>query len=131
MTIAEVSKKYNLTQDTIRYYEKIGLIPEVPRTKSGIRDFDETSCRWLEFIKCMRAAGMQIEVLIEYVKLFKEGKETVSARKNLLVEQRKKLLQKQEEIKTTIERLDYKINLYTEIEEGKRNDFLEDINEQP
>lgn len=131
MTIAEVSKKYNLTQDTIRYYEKIGLIPEVPRTKSGIRDFDETSCRWLEFIKCMRAAGMQIEVLIEYVKLFKEGKETVSARKNLLVEQRKKLLQKQEEIKTTIERLNYKINLYTEIEEGKRKDFLEDINEQP
>ena len=131
MTIAEVSKKYNLTQDTIRYYEKIGLIPEVPRTKSGIRDFDETSCRWIEFIKCMRSAGMSIEVLIEYVTLFKKGRETVDARKNLLVEQRQKLLEKQEEIKATIERLDYKINLYTEIVEGKRKDFLEDINEQP
>lgn len=131
MTIAEVSKKYNLTQDTIRYYEKIGLIPEVPRTKSGIRDFDETSCRWIEFIKCMRSAGMSIEVLIEYVTLFKKGRETVDARKNLLVEQRQKLLEKQEEIKATIERLDYKINLYTEIVQGKRKDFLEDINEQP
>ncbi len=131
MTIEEVSKKYNLTQDTIRYYEKIGLIPEVPRTKSGIRDFDETSCRWIEFIKCMRSAGMSIEVLIEYVTLFKKGRETVDARKNLLVEQRQKLLEKQEEIKATIERLDYKINLYTEIVQGKRKDFLEDINEQP
>ena len=131
MTIAEVSKKYNLTQDTIRYYERIGLIPEVPRTKSGIRDFDETSCRWLEFIKCMRTAGMPIEALIEYVSLFKKGIETVEARKNLLVEQRERLIEKQEEIEATIKRLDYKIKLYTEIVEGKRKDFLEEINEQP
>ena len=127
MTIAEVSKKYNLTQDTIRYYERIGLIPEVPRTKSGIRDFDETSCRWLEFIKCMRTAGMPIEALIEYASLFKKGRETVEARKNLLVEQRERLIEKQEEIEATIERLDYKIKLYTEIVEGKRKDFLEEI----
>lgn len=53
MTIAEVSKKYDLTQDTIRYYEKIGLIPAIPRTKNGIRNFNEESCRWIEFIKCM------------------------------------------------------------------------------
>ena len=45
MTIAEVGKMYNLTTDTIRYYEKIGLIPTVPRTKNGIRDFDEESCK--------------------------------------------------------------------------------------
>ena len=63
MTIAEVSKKYGLTQDTIRYYEKMGLIPPVPRNKSGIRNFDEQSCRWIEFIKCMRSSGLSIEVL--------------------------------------------------------------------
>ncbi len=56
MTIAEVSKKYDLTPDTIRYYEKEGLIPRVPRNKSGIRDFNENSCRWIEFVKCMRNA---------------------------------------------------------------------------
>lgn len=80
MTIAEVSKKYNLTQDTLRYYEKIGLLPEVPRTKSGIRNFDEKSCKWIEFIKCMRSAGMPVEVLITYMDLFKQGKNTVPKR---------------------------------------------------
>lgn len=126
MTISEVSKKYNLTQDTIRYYERIGLIPRVPRTKSEVRDFDDESCRWIEFIKCMRSSGMAIDVLIEYVKLYKEGSNTLEQRKNLLIEQRKKLLKKQEEIKSTIERLEYKIKIYDEIVEGKRKDFLDE-----
>ena len=124
MTIAEVSKKYNLTQDTIRYYEKIGLIPKVPRNKSGIRNFDEESCRWIEFIKCMRNAGMQIGVLIEYVALFKQGNDTVKERRMLLIEQREKLIKKQKDIQSTIKRLDDKIKLYDEIAEGKEPDFL-------
>lgn len=112
--------------DTIRYYERIGLIPSVPRTESGIRNFDETSCRWLEFIKCMRSAGMPIEVLIEYVDLFKQGKKTADARRELLIEQRKRLLEKKEDIEKTIERLDYKITVYNDIVAGKRKDFLEE-----
>ena len=72
MTIAEVSRQFDITPDTLRYYERIGLIPPVPRTKSGIRDYDQTSCSWIEFIKCMRAAGLQIEALIEYVALFQQ-----------------------------------------------------------
>lgn len=127
MTIAEVSKKYDLTADTIRYYERIGLIPTIPRTKNGIRDFDEESCRWIEFIKCMRNAGMEIEILLEYVNLFRQGKTTVKARKKLLEEQREKLKEKQESINATIERLDYKLELYDEIILGKRKDFTETI----
>lgn len=125
MTIAEVSKRYNITPDTIRYYEKIGLIPHVPRNKSGIRDFDENSCNWIEFIKCMRSAGLSIDVLTQYISLFKQGNKTAKARKELLVEQRKKLLEKQEDINRTIKRLDYKIELYNDIILGKRKDFLE------
>lgn len=125
MTIAEVSKKYDLTQDTIRYYEKEGLIPTVPRTKSGIRNFDEESCNWIEFIKCMRNAGLEIEVLKQYVDLFKQGKSTVTKRKELLEKQRKKLLEKQKNINETLERLEYKIKLYNEIELGIRKDFME------
>ena len=49
MTISEVSEKYGLTPDTLRYYERIGLIPPVPRTKSGLRDYDEQSCGWIGF----------------------------------------------------------------------------------
>ena len=126
MTIAEVSKKYDITQDTLRYYERIGLLPEVPRTKSGIRNFDEQSCKWVEFIKCMRSAGMTIEILLDYMALFKQGKETVSERKKLLIGQRQVLEKKKQEIENTIKRLDYKIELYKEIEQGKRKDFMEE-----
>lgn len=127
MTIAEVSKKYGLTTDTLRYYERIGLLNEVPRTESGIRNYDENSCRRIEFIKCMRGAGVEIEVLIEYMSLFEEGKSTVKARKKLLEEQREKLLEKQKNINETVDRLNYKIALYEEIEAGKRKDFTEDL----
>jgi DNA-binding transcriptional MerR regulator len=125
MTISEVSKKYNLTADTIRYYEKEGLIPTVPRDKNGIRDFDENSCGWIEFIKCMRSAGLEIETLKKYVTLFRQGTKTVKERKILLIEQREKLLKKQEDIKATLDRLNYKIEKYEEIEKGKLKDFAE------
>lgn len=127
MLISEVCKKYDLTADTIRYYEKIGLINKIPRTKNGIRDFDDESCRWIEFIKCMRNAGMEIEILLEYVNLFRQGKITVKERRELLEEQRKRLIEKQKNINATIERLDYKLELYDEIISGKRKDFTETI----
>lgn len=125
MTISEVSKKYNITADTIRYYEKEGLIPTVPRNKNSIRDFDENSCGWIEFIKCMRSAGLEIETLKRYVSLFRQGTKTVKERKILLEEQREKLLKKQEDIKATLDRLNYKIEKYEEIEKGKLKDFTE------
>jgi DNA-binding transcriptional MerR regulator len=112
MTIAEVSRKYELSQDTLRYYERIGLLPGVSRNKSGLRDYTEEDCRWVEFIKCMRGAGLPIEVLIEYVNLFQQGDETIEVRKELLIEQRQLLVEKMEEMKRTIERLDIKIKRY-------------------
>lgn len=112
MTITEVSKKYDLTQDTLRYYERIGLIPGVNRKKSGVRDYNEEDCRWIEFIKCMRAAGLPIEVLIEYVTLFQQGDSTSEARKDLLIEQRNQLIARMEDMQKTLERLNYKIERY-------------------
>jgi len=125
MTISEVSEKYSLTADTIRYYEKEGLIPRVPRTKNGIRDFDEENCSWIEFIKCMRNAGLEIETLKKYVTLFKQGKKTIRERKLLLEEQRNKLLEKQKNINATLDRLNYKIKWYEDMEQGKTKDFME------
>ena len=129
MTIAEVSKKYDISADTLRYYERIGLIKNVPRNKNGIRNYDDESCKRIEFIKCMRSAGVEIEILIEYMNLFESGKETALARRNLLVEQREKLQEKLDNINSTIDRLDYKINIYDEILSGRRKDFTEDIYE--
>lgn len=115
MTIAEVSKKLNISADTLRYYERIGLIPTVPRNKSGIRNYDDNSIGWINFIKCMKKAGLTIEVLIEYVSLYQQGDSTKETRKSLLIEQRKELLDRIEELKETLEYLNKKIEKYDEI----------------
>ena len=114
MTIAEVSKEFGLTADTLRYYERIGLLPAVNRNSSGNRDYTQEDCRWVQFIKCMRSAGLSIETLIEYVSLFQLGNATIAIRKELLIEQRKQIFDKIEELQGTLEYLDKKIDGYEE-----------------
>ena len=112
MTIAEVGNKYDISADALRYYERIGLIPPVHRKQSGIRDYTEEDCRWIEFIKCMRSAGLPIEVLIEYVTLFQQGDSTTADRKALLIEQRKQLIERMSDMQKTLDRLNMKIDRY-------------------
>lgn len=116
MTIAEVSRKYDISQDTLRYYERIGIIPRVERSASGIRNYSEESCSWIELAKCMRSAGVQIEPLIEYCELVQQGDSTISARRNLLAEEREKMKEKIADMQQALERLDYKVKRYEEAE---------------
>ena len=112
LNIAEVSKKFDISADTLRYYERIGLIPSVNRTAGGIRNYTQEDCNWVEFIKCMRGAGLSIGVLGDYVNMFKEGNSTIAARKELLVEQRRQLSEKISEMQAVLDRLDMKIEGY-------------------
>lgn len=112
MTIAEISKRYSLSADTLRYYERIGLIPAVSRTAGGIRTYSEADCGWIEFIKCMRGAGIPVEALIEYVALFQLGDTTREARKDILTAQREQLLARIKEMQDTLQRLNTKIEHY-------------------
>ena len=115
MTIAEVSKKVNLSADTLRYYERIGLIPEVNRTESGIRNYTEKDLGHLEFVICFRNAGVSIETLIEYMRLYKQGDSTLEARKQLLISQREIMQKRLDEIQETFERLNFKIDNYEKL----------------
>ena len=120
MTIKEVSEKYNITQDTLRYYERVGMIPPVKRTPGGIRDYGEEDCSWVELALCMRSAGLPVEAMIEYVRLCREGDGTIAARLQLLQEQREALLEQQKKTEQTLERLNYKIAHYEKaIKSGK------------
>jgi MerR family transcriptional regulator, aldehyde-responsive regulator len=112
MKIMEVSQQYGITSDTLRYYERIGLIPPVNRNGSGIRDYNELDLRRVEFIKCMRSAGLPVEVLIEYVALVQQGDKTIEARKEILVEQRDLLVARMKEMQTTLDILNHKIEVY-------------------
>jgi len=112
MKIAEVSERYAISSDTLRYYERIGLIPQVNRNGSGIRDYNENDIRRVEFIKCMRRAGLPIETLIEYIALVQQGDQTIETRKEILIEQRALLAARMQEMQATLDLLDYKISVY-------------------
>lgn len=112
MKIAEVSEHFGISIDTLRYYERVGLLPPVNRTLSGIRDYQDQDMRRVEFIKCMRSAGLPIEVLVEYIGLVQQGDATIEARRKILVEQRSQLLIRMQEMQHTLDILDRKIDFY-------------------
>ena len=112
MTIKEVSEEFGISQDTLRYYERVGLIPPVTRTSSGNRDYQEADLGWVENAVCMRNAGVPIEALIEYVKLYQRGDTTFEARRQLLQEQYDALQEQKEQIEATMKRLAYKVSRY-------------------
>ncbi len=120
MTISDVSKKYGISQDTLRYYEKIGVIPPVNRNESGLRDYTEEDCGWVELAACMRSAGLPLDALTEYVRLSREGDATIPERRQLLLEQKERLMIQLKAIQETLERLDYKISRYDKAMETGR-----------
>lgn len=114
MTIKEVAEKYDITPDTLRYYERIKMIPEVTRTAGGIRDYQESDLQWVELALCMRSAGLPIEAMIEYLQLYQKGDETIPARLELLNNQMEVLKEQRDKIEATMKKLSYKISRYEE-----------------
>ncbi len=107
--------KKSISADTLRYYERIGLIPPVNRTKGGIRDYTEEDLKWVDFTICMRNAGLSIESLIEYIRLSSEGEATVFERRKLLIEESELLTKKIAEMQECLERLQGKIKKYDRV----------------
>ena len=123
MTISEVSKKCDISADTLRYYEKVGLISFVNRTSGGLRDYKEEDCKQIMFVKCMRSAGLSIEVLQKYFELFKKGKRTLKTRRDLLAKERENLQMRFKELQETLKRLDYKISVYDKALKSKNKEL--------
>ena len=124
MNIKKVSEVTGISADTIRYYERIGLMPRVTRNQSGIRDFTEQEIGLLEFVRCFRKAGVSVEALIDYVALLEEGEGTEEARLAILKEQAEKLDARLAELQAARERLAYKIDNYQEfISQSERKLF--------
>ncbi|MCI8469107.1 MAG: MerR family transcriptional regulator [Eggerthellaceae bacterium] len=121
MKIAEVSKRYGVSADTLRYYERIGILQDIPRNSSGIRDYTEANCKTVEFVKCMRDAGMSIESLTEYMDLFYRGDETMERRKAILRDQREDIRRRIADLEDALSRLDYKIEHYEDVMEHERD----------
>lgn len=109
MTIREIAAKTNMSTDTLRYYERIGLLPPVPRNAAGIRNYDEY---FVNFIKKLKASGMSLEHIIDYIRLAEMGDATIQERKKLLAEARETLLDKINSLQLVAELADYQLRNY-------------------
>lgn len=118
MKISEVSKKYNIPADTLRYYEKLGLIDNVFK-ESGVRNYSEVDCLRIEFIICMKHAGLSLEDIKKFIDLNKEGDKTIPERLEILKHQKKVLTDEIKNKEKTLDYLNYKINLYKGRVDGK------------
>lgn len=112
MMIKEVSEKTGISVDNLRYYERIGLIPEVPRNSSGIREYDEISLSWIEFIMYFKKAGVALEAIREFVQLAIKGDSTLEARREILLETKESLEKKMKEIQDNLDVINYKLDTY-------------------
>ncbi len=128
MTIGEVAKKFNISEDTLRFYEKEGLINPVPR-KGGKRCYGQSELDNIEFIMCMRGAGLSIEVLKKYIELTRQGEGTAEERRDILIREREVLANKLKDMNAAFERLNYKIDVYySQVLEKEKNLLKGEIN---
>lgn len=127
-TITEVSRKYEINANTLRYYERIGLLPNIPRLPNGNRYFTEKHLSWLEMIICLRHSGVPIEALIDYANLLQKGNQTLEARETLLREQLDSLYLKKSNLQLSIDRLEHKISLYESKEILEEQSYFESYN---
>ena len=114
MTIKEVEQRTGLPRSVVRFYEKEGLIAPRRGGENGYRDYQEEDLRWLELALCMRKAGLPVEAMIEYLRLYQEGDETIPARLELLKNQMELLKKQKEQLEATMSHLSYKISRYEE-----------------
>lgn len=115
MTISKIAEQLNLSTDTLRYYERIGIIPPVPRTANGIRVYNDNFLQRIYFIQKLKACGMSLEAIIDYIHLAQKGISTYQERKSILVETRTNLLKKMENLQEKVKLADYQLANYDKL----------------
>ena len=124
MTIREAAKITGISIDNLRYYERIGLVPEVPRTESGIRNYDEMAINWIEFAMRFKKAGVPLESIREYIQLAIQGESTKEARREILLETKAELEKRMYDIQETLDVINYKVDTYEKKCEPVTNELI-------
>jgi len=114
MTIKEASEKTGISIDNLRYYERIGLIPEVPRSAGGIRDYDADTMHWIDFAMRFKKSGLSLEAIRDYIQLAIKGETTKPARKEILLEAKAVLEERRDQIQESLDMVNYKLAHYDE-----------------
>ncbi len=111
-TIQRAAVETGLTADTLRYYDRVGLLPNVARSRSGHRRFSEDDIGWIRFLQCLRATGMPIEQIARYVQLMQAGEETADQRRQLLEAHRRAIKLEIRQLNQALEKIEGKIAAY-------------------
>lgn len=117
MTIKEASEITGISVDNLRYYERIGLIPPIPRNKSGIRDYDKRAIHWILFVMQFKEIGMPLETIIEYIKLANSDYSTKEIRHAMLLDFKKSLEVKMSELQRCLDVTNDKIENFYDMHE--------------
>ncbi len=119
-TIAEAAERTGVSTHTLRYYERIGALREPPeRAASGHRRYTERDLSWITLLTRLRATGMPIATMLRYTDLAREGASTAAQRKELLIAHRAEVAARVEQLREDLKLIDYKIDLYEEIERAR------------
>ena len=124
MTIKEISEKTYVSADTLRYYERIGLLPAVPRRPNGIREYDEFFIHWIAFIQDLKSLGMSLEAILDYIKLAKLGDISKEERKQIIMEVQNTLLDKIRILHTMVKKNNYHLEHYDDVLLPKTNELI-------
>ncbi|MEU9461630.1 MULTISPECIES: MerR family transcriptional regulator [unclassified Streptomyces] len=111
-TISEVVAFTGLTAHTLRWYERIGLMPHVDRSHTGQRRFTNRDLDWLAFVGKLRLTGMPVADMVRYAELLREGEHTFEERQELLEATRRDVITRIAELQDTLAVLDHKIDFY-------------------
>lgn len=114
-TIKQAAERTGLTEHTIRYYDREGLLPLLKRTDSGIRSFSDTDLDWLGLICCLKNSGMPIETIKQFMSLCLQGERTVEERREILLKHKENILVQMEQLKKGLSTVNYKLEHYKEI----------------
>lgn len=107
-TIGEMAKIIGVAPSTLRYYDKEGLLPEVERSKGGVRLFKDSDLEWLNIIECLKKTGMSIKEIRQFVDWCRQGDSTIEQRLELIDRQRKEVERQMSRLEKTLDTLEYK-----------------------
>lgn len=127
-TVKQVAEMMGLSAYTVRYYENVGLIPDVERGTGGARLFSDYTLSWLRVVHCLRATGLSIEGVRHYIELCRKGDATIPERAAIVFDQEKILREQIRALKKQMEVLRYKKNYYRDLLRHQRFDFCNPLN---
>lgn len=126
-TLGKMAKKLGVAPSTLRYYDKVGLLPFVERSSGGIRLFKDSDYEWLQIIGCLKKTGMKLCDIKSFIEMAMQGDETIDSRLALIIKQKACVKEQLAELEETLLTLEFKEWYYKTAKESGTTDVPKNI----